>query len=43
MSRPLDGDCEIKILKCNGNKDINGGEDDEADKLGVSLNQPPPH
>ena len=37
MTRPLDGDCTIKILKFEGNRDANGDADEEADKLGASF------
>lgn len=37
MTRPLDGDCKLKIIKFNGNRDANGDEDEAADKLGESV------
>ena len=37
MTRPLDGNCDIKIIKFNGNKDANGDPDEEADKLGACI------
>merc|ERR1719326_1738025 len=37
MTRPLDGDCKLKIIKFSGNRDANGDEDEAADKLGASV------